>query len=554
MSRRAAAAAFVATALVAACTQSAQDPDSSGPTAPGTPAIAAPAVPAPAPWWSDEVFYEVFVRSYADSDGDGIGDLPGLVDRLDHIVDLGATALWLMPVMQSPSYHGYDATDYRTVEQDYGTNEDFAALVAAAHERGLEVIVDLMLNHTSTEHPWFVDSASGPDSAKRDWYLWSPDDPGTTAPWGAPAWHERGGAYYFGLFWEGMPDLNYANQDVTAEMFDVARFWLTDMGADGFRLDAVRHLIEDGDVVDGTPATHDWLRAWDDHIDSVDPDALTVGEVWDDTGRVAPYVIDEEVDLAFEFTLAEALIRSVSTGSPGAFVDQLQRTLGAFPPGQFAPFLTNHDQPRVMTQFGGADLGGTEKSTLAASMLLTLPGVPFLYYGEEIGMEGTKPDELIRTPMQWDATEHAGFSTATPWQPVNRDFATVNVAAQKDDPESLLNRYRNLLQARAEHPALSTGGLQLLASSCPSVIAWLRSSADGSDHVLVVHNLDSDEASGCSLAVGSSALAPGTYGARDLISGDSAADLSADAGGAVAGYVPVPSLGARQSLVLPLLP
>ena len=326
-------------------------------------------VAAPVPWWNDEVFYEVFVRSFSDSDGNGVGDLQGLIDKLDYLDDLGVTALWLMPIAQSPSYHGYDTTDYYTVEADYGTNQDFKDLVAAAHERDIEVIVDLMLNHTSSEHPWFVEAASGPESGKRDWYVWSDTDTGEQTEWGAPVWHPRDGAYYFGLFWEGMPDLNYNNPTVTEQMYDVARFWLQDMGADGFRLDAIRHLIEEDGNFSSTDASHDWLVGWDDFLDDVDPQSLTVGEVWDDTPVVAPYVTSDEVDLTFEFDLAEQMLRSVNSGDPAPFADQLADVLRSYPPGQFAPFLTNHDQDRVMSQLGdgpeGVGQGQTRRERLA---------------------------------------------------------------------------------------------------------------------------------------------------------------------------------------------
>jgi glycosidase len=502
----------------------------------------------PVPWWNDEVFYEVFVRSFSDSDGDGNGDLRGLIGRLPYLDDLGVTALWLMPIMQSASYHGYDVTDYTTVEADYGTNADFRALVAAAHARDMEVIVDLVLNHTSSEHPWFLESASSPDSATRDWYVWSATDPGTKTYWGSPAWHERDGAYYYGLFWEGMPDLNYRTPAVTARMDRVAQFWLQDMGADGFRLDAVRHLIEEGDQLADTEQTHDWLAAWDDRIDAVDPQALTVGEVWDRTDASAPYVTGDETDLVFEFTLAEQLLASVDQSDPTAFARQLRTVLAAYPPGQFAPFLTNHDQNRVMARLAR----DVPKAKLAATALLTLPGVPFLYYGEEIGMLGAKPDEMIRTPMQWDGTDGAGFTTGTPWEPVNEDHTTVNVAAQADDPGSLLNHYRRLLDLRTAHPALRVGGLDMLTSTCDRVLAFLRRTADGADTVLVVHNFGATEATRCALSTTSSTLPEGSLRATDLLTGTPAEDLEATSGGAITDYTPLTTLPPRSTAVLHL--
>lgn len=206
------------------------------------------------PWWNNRVFYEVFVRSFYDSDGDGIGDLQGVIQKLDYLQELGVTGLWLMPVAQSPSYHGYDVMDYYAIEQDYGTNEDFLALMEAAHERDMVVIVDLVMNHTSNQHPWFIASAEGdPDYA--DFYIWEEQPGRYTSPWGSNVWHPRDGRYYYGLFWEGMPDLNYENPAVTAEMQKVIDFWLEEMGVDGFRLDAIRHLIEDGSVQENTPET-----------------------------------------------------------------------------------------------------------------------------------------------------------------------------------------------------------------------------------------------------------------------------------------------------------
>ena len=517
-----------------------------------SPAVAgshADPVAEPVPWWNDEVFYEVFVRSFADSDGDGNGDLRGLIDKLPYLEDLGVTALWLMPIMASPGYHGYDITDYYTVESDYGTNQDFKNLVSAAHARGIQVIVDLVLNHTSSEHPWFIDSASSPESAKRDWYVWRADDPGTVSFFtGGPAWHPSGGAFYYGFFGEAAPDLNYRTPQVTAQMQDVARFWLEDVGADGFRMDAIAHLIEDGDELAGTQQTHDWLAAFDDHLDAIDPHALTVGEVLYTTWGIADYVTNDEVDLAFEFPLAEQLLASLTDDDPGAFASQLRIVLANYPPGQLAPFLTNHDQDRVMTQLDG-DL---VRAKLAASTLLTLPGVPFLYYGEEIGMVGQKPVEMIRTPMQWDASAGAGFTTGTPWEPINPDHTTVNVAAQQADPTSLLSHYRTPLHIRAEHPALSVGGLDMLTSTCDSVLAFLRRTADGSDTVLVVRNFGATQATRCALSATSSVLPEGILRATDLLTGACAANLEAAPGGAINGYTPLPTLPPRSTALLQL--
>jgi glycosidase len=513
-------------------------------------------------WWNDAVFYEVFVRSFSDSNSDGIGDLVGLIDKLDYLNDgdpatsddLGVTGIWLMPVAQSPSYHGYDSADYYTVEQDYGSNADFQRLIDAAHQRGIKVIVDLVLNHTSVEHPWFVESASDPSSAKRDWYIWRSADDGSRAPWlgGGPVWHKWGDAYYFGLFWAGMPDLNYRNPAVTAEMQAVARFWLEEMRVDGFRMDAVRHLVEEGQVYSGAPATHEWLVAFDDFIDTIDPEALTVGEVWDTTAAVAPYVRNDEVDLAFEFDLAQGILASVQRGVPLSSAQELAQMLVAYPPGQFATFLTNHDQNRVATTL----LKDPEGHKLAATALLTLPGVPFIYYGEEIGMTGAKPDEKLRTPMQWTGGANAGFTAGKPWQAVNADAAKVNVAAQEGDPDSLLSHYRRLIHLRNEHPALRRGEFTPLDSSCPTAIAYLRhlppagpDEIDGQTALVVLNLAREGRQADCTFSYRGSLLPAGVYQAQDLLAGNTVAPLTVAADG-FQGYAPTPSLPAQTSYIL----
>jgi len=498
----------------------------------------APAVAEPAPWWNDAVFYEVFVRSFSDSDADGNGDLQGLIGKLDYLTGLGVNALWLMPIMQSPSYHGYDTTDYLTVEQDYGSNEDFAALMAAAHARDMHVIVDLVLNHTSSEHPWFAEAVADPAAARRDFYVWSGTDDGAETPWGTPVWHASPTGYYLGLFWEGMPDLDHRTGAVTEQLYDVARFWLQEMGADGFRLDAVRHLIEEPGRISGTAATHAWLREWDDTLDEADPQALTVGEVWDASAAVAPYVTGDEVDIAFEFSVAQGILRSVLAGDPAAFESALTGALAAYPAGQFAPFLTNHDQDRVMSQLS-ADVAGAK---LAASALLALPGVPFIYYGEEIGMTGVKPDRRIRTPMQWDGSPGAGFTDGVPWQAPNRDGTSV--AAQDADPDSLLSHYRALLAARSARPALRTGGLLQWDSGCEGVTVFVR--GEGRDAVLVVLNFTDGARTGCRPTGPLDGEAPSVL--ADVLGSGERVVLTVDRGGrASVGSV---ALQPRQALLL----
>ncbi|MBN1639601.1 MAG: alpha-amylase [Anaerolineae bacterium] len=518
---------------------------------------ALPITPPPSPgegdvqWWNERIFYEVFVRSFQDSDGDGIGDLAGLIERLDYLNDgdpktsddLGVTGLWLMPVTESPSYHGYDVTDYYAVETDYGDAATFRQLVDEAHERGIVVIVDLVINHTSNQHPWFRDAATGPDAGYRDWYVWSDEKQSYFGPWGQAVWYPRGDAYYYAIFWDGMPDLNYRTPAVTDEIYEVTRFWLQDMGVDGFRMDAVRHLIEDGAQQENTPETHDWLEAWHDHYKGIRPHALSVGEVWTRSEDVVPYVGDE-LDICFEFDLASAILDGVRGGTTSMVTSIAQKVERLYPDQQYATFLTNHDHERVMSQVRGDET----KAKTAAAIYLTLPGVPFLYYGEEIGMSGEKPDENIRRPMQWSGEEHAGFSTAVPWQGVNPDYRTRNVADQAGDDGSLLNTYRRLIRARSAYGALRTGSLIPVLSGSIHVFAYIRHGA--SEDVLVVHNLGEEPVSEYRLNVRASDLAPGRYRMRDLLSGERAPELMVAEGGTFADYVPWPTLAPGQSLLL----
>lgn len=456
-----------------------------------------------APWWQDRVFYEIFVRSFKDSDGDGIGDLQGVISQLDYLNDgdptttddLGITGIWLMPVSEAASYHGYDVIDYRTIDADYGTNEDFQALVAAAHERGIAVIVDLVLNHTSAEHPWFQ-AALEPGSDRADWYIFADEDPGWRSPWGSQAWHPlEDGRFVFGLFGGNIPDLNLRNPDVTAEMLDISRFWLEDMGVDGFRLDAVKHLIENDTIVVHTPETHAWLQAFDTFVSEIKPNALTIGEIFGDPINVIQrYVDNQELDMTFAFPLADAMRQSATLGNNRNVRQSQREILRAFPNFDYAAFLTNHDQSRIMSQL----VGNAGKARVAAALLLTQPGLPFLYYGEELGMTGAKPDENIRTPMQWtDDPVTAGFTTGTPWRAPQTDVTTVNVATELNDPDSMLAHYRALIHLRSASPALTGGAFVPVDSSENGLYAFVRQSDEQT--LLVLINLSNDPISDYSL-------------------------------------------------------
>lgn len=499
------------------------------------------------PWWNERVFYEVFVRSFQDSDGDGIGDIQGLISRLDYLNDgdpsttddLGITGIWLMPMAESPSYHGYDVVDYEQVEQDYGTADDFKQLVAAAHERGIAIIADLVLNHTSAEHPWFVD-AQVPGSVHDSWYEWSDTDPGTVSPAGNPVWYRAGSRFYYSYFWQGMADLNLANPEVTAALDEVARYWVEELGVDGFRLDAIKHLFERGDVLEELPESHVWLAGFKDRLTRVEPDLLTVGEVFSDTKLSAAWV-PESVDLTFDFGFADAVVGGLFGGGTGDAAAALRASLADYPPAQRAVFLTNHDQTRTITRLGGDPAA----AKAAAAVLLTQPGVPFVYYGEEVGLTGDKPDERIRTPMPWAPTPPGlGFSSVAPWESPEDGFAVTNVATESADPASILSTYRDLIRLRATHPALRGAETVVLDTSSPALLATLRH-ADA-ETLLVITNfgIKQDAASvdlstaGC---VTAGAPAQALYGADTVAPPD---DLAA--------YVPVPELAAYQTLIIRL--
>jgi alpha-amylase len=514
-SRRQCAAITALSLVVSACatatspssTAGRSSPASSGSVAPSHFAAASPlacaetpAVAPAVPWWHDRVFYEVFVRSFADSDGDGIGDLQGLIGRLDYlndgdpstVTDLGITGIWLMPVAEATSYHGYDVTDYRTIEHDYGTNDDFRSLVREAHQRGIAVIVDLVLNHTSIEHPWFQDSRT-PGAPHAAWYRWSTTNPGYAGPFGGQVWHPDGGRFYYAQFSEAMPDLDLTNAAVTDELVDTARQWIVDLGVDGFRLDAVKHLVEEGQQQTNTPATHAWLRQFRDRVRTFGHDALLLGEVFDPTIVSSSYV-PQDVDMTFEFELAGQMLLGARIGEGPSLANTQRDVLERYSGPRYAAFLTNHDQARVMTQ-----LNDLARARVAASVLLTNPGVPFVYYGEELGMAGDKPDERIRSPMPWDGSAPgAGFTSGKAWEDLEPGWEVANVATETADAGSLLAHYRSLIRVRATHSALSRGSYVPLASTAPSLLAYLAIGDDES--VAVIVNLGSKTVTNYSLA------------------------------------------------------
>ena len=553
-----AVASTVASSIASPSGSSAPSASASAASSPSSAACALAVAPAAKPWNSD-VWYEAFVRSFADGNGDGIGDFKGLTAKLDYLndgnpattTDLGVTGIWLMPIFESPSYHGYDVIDYRKVEQAYGTSADFAAFLAAAHKRGIKVILDLTLNHTSDQNPWFTASSTG-TGAYADWYVWSATDPVYAGPQGQTVWHPLGGRFYYGVFGAGMPDLNLRNPAVTAELHAIAKSWL-DLGVDGFRLDAIPYLIEDGQKQFSTPETLAWLRDFQAGVKADAPGAMTIGEVWADSSIAAKYVPDS-TNLTFDFDLAAATVQTVQTGQPSTLASAIGQTVGAWPANQEGTFLTNHDQDRVMSQLGGH----VDEAKLAALLLMTEPGVPFVYYGEEVGLAGAKPDEQIRTPMPWTADpKRGGFTTGTPWEPLADGTATANVATATADPASLLNTYRSLIRLHEAQGPLHAGATFPVTATGP-VVTWLRVTAD--DAQLVVANTSNAPTSDYALALDGGPLcsAGGTAGTATVlavVNMDASAKVTAPVRtptGGFAAYRPLATLAAHAGVVIDL--
>ncbi len=460
------------------------------------------------PWWKSAVIYQIYPRSFADSrshdrPGPAVGDLEGIRHHLDHLSWLGVDAIWLSPFYRSPmADFGYDVSDHCDVDPVFGSLADFDRLVAEAHDRGLRVLIDWVPNHTSDHHPWFLDARSSPHSTHRQWYVWRDPAPDGGPPnnWRAAfgtdvaAWtlDPDSGQYYLHLFLPGQPDLNWWHPPVVEAMHQVLRFWL-DRGVDGFRADAVHAIGKDPALADDPeetagqprsstnddPATHALLREVRALLDGYDGQRVMVGEVYLlDTARVAPYYgHDDELHLAFNFP---PLFAPWEAGAWRAGIEAVQRHLldiGAWPTW----VLGNHDNPRPATRYGSE-----ARARAAAILLLGLPGTPFLYAGDELGLEDAvvAPEAVVdpggrdgcRAPIPWDATASHDWGGA-PWLPWPPDTDRRNVAALREAPGSILQLYRRLLAARRSSPALSLGRLELLEAP-PGVLAWGRTAGD----------------------------------------------------------------------------
>jgi alpha-amylase len=446
---------------------------------------------------SHRIYYQIFVRSFYDSDGDGIGDLKGLTQQLDYLEELGVEGLWLSPVHPSPSYHKYDVRDYYSIDPEYGTMEDFETLLTEAHQRDMKVLIDLVVNHTDDQHPWFQEALQGASNPFRSFYVWEEPADIQEHP---EHWHQQpadgerqnqGEEQFYGFFWKGMPDLNYENPRVREEVKSIAAFWLEEVGVDGFRLDAALHIYPfySRDRTENVAKTVAWWEEFRAAVKEIDPDAYLVGEVWEDESIIAPF-LENGLDAAFDFELAKLITKTLKAGKDQyGFNERLLRIHGQYqeenPDFLDAIFLSNHDMNRIRSALD-RDM---DKSKLAASILLTLPGTPFIYYGEEIGMLGKKPDPEIREPLPWDMADLDPGQTD--WTPLkyNSSAFTLPVRVQRQDQSSIWRHYQRLIGLRKSHPALSEGsfGPYTETEVPPSLLAFIRSS--GREQLLVLHNL-----------------------------------------------------------------
>ena len=496
-------------------------------------------------WWQRAVVYQVYPRSFYDSNGDGIGDLNGVRAKLDYIRRLGVDVIWLNPIYKSPNDdNGYDISDYRAIMDEFGTMEDFDRLLAEAHEKGLRIVMDLVVNHTSDEHPWFIGSRSSADSSYRDYYIWREGKDGNPPNnWGASfrgsAWErcEETGMYYLHTFSKKQPDLNWENETVRGEVYDLMRFWL-DKGIDGFRMDVINYISKTPEMPDGPmmnrlygnfrpyclngPRVHEFLQEMNREVLS-HYDVMTVGETPGVSVEQAQrYTGPDEHELNMVFQFAHVNLDYDENGKwtlKRVPLDGLRRVLSEWQTGLHGKgwnslYLNNHDQPRMVSRFGD---DSTEALRSASAKMLgvlmhMMQGTPYVYQGEELGMTnvafpdisdyrdidtlnawnemtgelGVSPEHMMacihrrsrdnaRTPMQWSAAPNAGFTTGTPWIGVNPNYETVNAEAQENDPDSVLCFYRRLIALRRELEIITEGDYTLLLADHPQVFAYQRS-------------------------------------------------------------------------------
>ena len=513
-------------------------------------------------WWTSAVVYQIYPRSFADSNGDGIGDLPGIESKLDYLADLGVDVLWLSPIYRSPQDdNGYDISDYRDIDPMFGTLADFDRLLAQVHARGMKLVMDLVVNHTSDEHPWFEQSRSSTDNPKRDWYWWRPPaaDGGPPNNWGSifsgSAWEfdETTGEYYLHLFSRKQPDLNWENPQVRGGVYDLMNWWL-DRGVDGFRMDVINLISKHAGLPDGIiptgdlygdggpyfmngPRLHEFLQEMHQQVFAGrDADLLTVGECPGSSVELARMLTDgtrNELDMVFQFEHMELDQGRTKWDHKPLHLPDLKQNLakwqnGLADVGWNSLYFNNHDRPRSVSRFGDLDYW-YESATLLAAVLHLHRGTPYVYQGEELGMtnypftdigefadiealnyyhqaveeQGLDPRLVLqsleiaardnsRTPMQWDGSAQAGFTTGTPWLAVNPNASRINAEAQVKDPESVFAWYRELIAMRHRDVVVRHGAFELLLPADPQVYAFTRTL--DAQRLLVVANFSSEPA------------------------------------------------------------
>jgi len=437
-----------------------------------------------------DVCYQIFPISYADSDGDGYGDLKGITENIEYLSDtLNIDCIWLNPVNPSSSYHKYDVLDYYGIDSQLGTMEDYEELLNVAEEHEIKVLMDLVINHTSFDHPWFINARSSKESDYRDWYIWSDLTDRERYP-SKDGWYFNNGEYYYASFWDQMPELNMDNPEVREEFKNIATFWL-EKGVDGFRIDAAKHLYDLNEFPRGTNLLYEnrmFFREFNDHIKSVNPDSFMVGEIWSESASFIGYFY-EGMDSAFNFPVSEAILEGLRGASSSAIKEALESSVEEYSAVRSdyidSFFLTNHDQNRIMDELA-YDM---DKMMLAAHINFTMPGISWIYYGEELGMTGVKPDESIRQPFKWsqDSLYNASGKAGgiADWNQANQSLS--GVEEQVLDPDSLLNMYMELIELKKNNAALSEGVLRLVDQDGSRLLVFIRESSDQT--LLVIHNM-----------------------------------------------------------------
>ncbi|MDZ4747420.1 MAG: alpha-amylase family glycosyl hydrolase [Saprospiraceae bacterium] len=452
-----------------------------------------PSLKAQAAISTNDIVYEVYVQSFCDSNGDGIGDLLGLLSKLDYIQELGANTLWMMPIHPSPSYHKYDIIDYYDIHPDFGTMADMDQLIAAATNRGMKIILDLVVNHTSAEHPWFVASSSSTDNPYRDYYVWKDFESVkdeiqkktiTFDSDNLTQWHEWEGQddRYYGFFWKGMPDLNFDYPPVREEIYKIGKFWL-DKGIDGFRLDAAKHIYPDDRFND----TRLFWEEFTKEMRTLKPDVKIIGEVWSDSMTLS--TLFKGLPSLFNFELTKAIPECILAADAGRLIEPYLNILKAYQsagvPFEDAILLSNHDMNRIRSTLGG----DIQKAKLAATILLTLPGTPYIYYGEEIGMLGIKPDIHLREPFLWGEALLKDTRWLKSTYSVPPEVESLEI--QMTDTNSIYHHYKKWIALRNEHSLLSRGTPEFKNLQNNSILAWTIE--DKKKTLWVIHNLSDTE-------------------------------------------------------------